>query len=122
MRAAIEAAVPHGRTEEGGRNDQGAWFAAPEDVVEHWAGMSERFAVICAKHPKIEKSNNVRHLGTLGTGNHFIEICLDETDHVWIMLHSGSRGCGNRIGTYFIQRAKKEMERWYIQLPDTNLA
>ncbi len=73
-------------------------------------------------HPKALSKNNARHLGTLGTGNHFIELCLDEADHVWIMLHSGSRGCGNRIGTYFIQRAKKEMERWFIQLPDTNLA
>ena len=52
-------------------------------------------------------------MGTLGTGNHFIEICLDETNQVWAMLHSGSRGCGNRIGMYFIECAKKEMERWF---------
>ena len=67
-------------------------------------------------------SNSARHLETLGTGNHFIEVCLDENDEVWVMIHSGSRGSGNRIGTYFIQRAKKEMERWFIQLPDANLA
>ena len=49
------------------------------------------------------------HLGTLGTGNHFIEVCLDEADRVWVMLHSGSRGVGNRIGSYFIELAKKDM-------------
>ncbi|MCH7778690.1 MAG: RtcB family protein, partial [Gemmatimonadetes bacterium] len=74
------------------------------------------------KHPKALAPNNARHMGTLGTGNHFIEVCLDEGDQVWVMLHSGSRGCGNRIGTYFIQAAKKEMERWFINLPDKNLA
>jgi len=64
----------------------------------------------------------VVHLGTLGTGNHFIEVCLDEQDHVWFMLHSGSRGVGNRIGSYFIELAKKDMERHMYQLPDANLA
>ena len=64
----------------------------------------------------------MRHLGTLGTGNHFIEICLDEDGSVWIMLHSGSRGVGNRIGTHFIEVAKKDMERWFINLPDKDLA
>ena len=58
------------------------------------------------------------HLGTLGTGNHFVEVCLDENDAVWIMLHSGSRGIGNKIGGYFIERAKHEMKRWFIDLPD----
>ncbi|MFQ5545216.1 MAG: RtcB family protein, partial [Acidiferrobacterales bacterium] len=62
------------------------------------------------------------HLGTLGTGNHFIEVCLDETDTVWFMLHSGSRGVGNRIGTYFIELAKKDMQKWIINLPDKDLA
>lgn len=61
-------------------------------------------------------------LGTLGSGNHFIELCLDENQDVWIMLHSGSRGIGNMIGTHFIEKAKREMERWHIHLPDTDLA
>lgn len=63
-------------------------------------------------------------MGTLGTGNHFIEICLDESGHVWAMLHSGSRGAGNRIGTYFIEKAKEEMQRYYIDqyLPDQDLS
>ncbi|AJX60990.1 RtcB family protein [Burkholderia pseudomallei] len=61
-------------------------------------------------------------LGTLGSGNHFIEICLDESDDVWIMLHSGSRGIGNMIGTYFIEKAKRRMEQYFIHLPDGDLA
>ena len=61
-------------------------------------------------------------LGTLGSGNHFIEICLDENDDVWIMLHSGSRGTGNIIGRQFIERAKQQMEKYYVTLPDKDLA
>src|SRR5690606_32743829 len=81
-----------------------------------------RFEVITGKHPKIAGSNTAVHLGTLGTGNHFIEVCLDEREVVWFMLHSGSRGVGNRIGSHFIALAKQEMERWFIHLPDHNLA
>ncbi len=65
----------------------------------------------------------MNHLGTLGTGNHFIEVCLDEDDRVWFMLHCGSRGVGNRIGTHFIELAKQDMRStWTINLPDANLA
>ena len=74
---------------------------------------------------KIEKSNNVTHLGSLGTGNHFIEVCTDETPNknIWIMLHSGSRGVGNAIGTSFIELAKEDMLRAYGELPsDKDLA
>lgn len=61
-------------------------------------------------------------LGTLGSGNHFIELCIDENQDVWIMLHSGSRGIGNMIGSYFIEEAQKLMDRWFIDLPDRDLA
>ena len=122
-RSAIEAAVPHGRTDNGGANDRGAWGDVPDGVADVWASeFAESYDTITEKHPKALAHNNARHLGTLGTGNHFIEVCLDEDDRVWAMLHSGSRGCGNRIGTYFIQRAKKEMERLFIRLPDKDLA
>jgi len=82
---------------------------------------------ILEKHPGVEKrvgkrSSWVRQLGTLGGGNHFIEVCLDEADRVWVMLHSGSRGMGNAIGTYFIELARKDCEQNQIQLPDRNLA
>jgi tRNA-splicing ligase RtcB len=122
VRAAIEAAIPHGRTKNGGIGDKGAWFDVPDDVMGAWDPLREGFMAIIAKHPKVERANTVPHLGTLGTGNHFIEVCLDETDAVWVMLHSGSRGVGNRIGSYFIEKAKEDMRRWFVNLPDENLA
>ncbi len=122
LRAAIERRVPHGRTHRGGRNDRGAWRHLPETHRKAWADLVERFGKIVAKHPKIAGGNVENHLGTLGTGNHFIEVCLDEDERVWFMLHSGSRGVGNRIGRYFIGRAKREAERWFISLPNENLA
>lgn len=64
----------------------------------------------------------IPQLGTLGSGNHFIELCIDENQDVWIMLHSGSRGVGNMIGSYFIERAKRRMEQYFISLPDGDLA
>lgn len=122
IRHAFEAAVPHGRTGGRGRADRGAWHNIPDIVGAEWLKLQARFDRICQKHPAIKKSNNVKHLGTMGTGNHFLELCLDENDAVWIMLHSGSRGVGNRIGTYFIELAKKEMQRHQINLPDMDLA
>jgi tRNA-splicing ligase RtcB len=123
VRSLIEAAVPHGRTDNGRAKDVGGWKGNPSQAAwNSWMDLEETFSVICDKHPKIRSSNSLNHLGTLGTGNHFIEVCLDENDRVWFMLHSGSRGVGNRIGTYFIYKAKEEMKRWYINLPDANLA
>ncbi len=124
IRLAIEAAVPHGRSQtiSPSSPDVGSWGDIPDDVVKAWQPLSEQFKILKEKHPVLEKTNNINHLGTLGTGNHFIEICLDEHDGVWFMLHSGSRGVGNRIGTYFIEKAKKDMEKWHIQLPDKDLA
>ena len=120
VRSAIERAVPHGRTV--GPRDKGAWENAPQLSVEGWSQLVSDFEKICERHPRLKKTNNLNHLGTLGTGNHFIEICLDEEQRVWFMLHSGSRGVGNAIGTYFIELAKKEMQRWMINLPDKDLA
>ena len=129
LRSAIEKAVPHGRTHRGGPGDRGAWNDAPAGVARAWTargdkGMSleDGLKAIVERHPKVGKSNNVNHLGTLGSGNHFIEACLDEGDRVWVMLHSGSRGVGNRIGTYFIEKAKEEMRRRGIEPPDKDLA
>lgn len=61
-------------------------------------------------------------IGSLGSGNHFIEVCVDESQDVWVMLHSGSRGIGNMIGTHYIAKAKRQMEQFFITLPDDNLA
>ena len=120
VRSAIEAAVPHGRTP--GRRDKGSWGTPPPDAVKAWGELKPGFDSIMAKHPAIEHANHQTHLGTLGTGNHFIEVCLDEGDRVWLLLHSGSRGVGNRIGSYFIELAKKDMRKVMANLPDEDLA
>jgi tRNA-splicing ligase RtcB (3'-phosphate/5'-hydroxy nucleic acid ligase) len=123
LRSAIERAIPHGRSpRKRNKRDKGAWNGIPQDVANAWLPLQTQFDLLKAKHSVLAKTNNVNHLGTLGTGNHFIEVCLDEHDSVWFMLHSGSRGVGNRIGTYFIELAKKDMERAQIHLPDADLA
>lgn len=124
VRSAIEAAVPHGRTDNGGANDRGAWSEPPAYVAGAFARVEPGLLHITARNPKLSKAADRanRHLGTLGTGNHFIEVCLDESDRVWIMLHSGSRGIGNQIGQRYIELAKAEMQRWHVSLPDVDLA
>jgi tRNA-splicing ligase RtcB len=122
VRAAIERAVPHGRSVGRGTRDTGSWGSPPPAIVETWATLALRFDRICEKFPRLKNTNNLVHLGTLGTGNHFIELCLDQEARVWVMLHSGSRGVGNAIGTFFIELAKKDMRKWHINLPDENLA
>lgn len=79
------------------------------------------------RHPELLKSFGkfskwMNQMGSLGGGNHFIEVCLDEADQVWVMMHSGSRGIGNAIADHFIKLARKDMERWMINLPDRDLA
>lgn len=120
VRSAIERAVPHGRTV--GRRDKGAWENAPEQVDAAWSKLDEGFKRITEKTPRLKNTNNRMHLGTLGTGNHFVEVCLDKAQAVWFMLHSGSRGVGNAIGSHFIELARKDMEQWMINLPDRDLA
>ncbi len=122
LRSGIERRIPHGRTNNGGHGDRGAWGEPPRDDLTgtHLIDLGS----IVSKHPKLAKAAEraPRHAGTLGTGNHFVEVCLDEEDRVWIMLHSGSRGIGNAIGSYFIEKAKEDMRRWFINLPDIDLA
>ena len=113
----ISRDVPVGREQHSnGRALAGAAqpFAARLDAMTH-------------KHPQLLKavgrhSKWVNQMGTLGGGNHFIEVCLDESNRVWLMLHSGSRGIGNALASYFIALARRDMERTTIQLPDRDLA
>lgn len=115
IRAGIEAVIPvgQGSHKQPPRRAEAAWYQ------RHKSG----YEAIEAKHPKIaEKKSAALQIGTLGGGNHFIEICLDEADRVWVMLHSGSRNIGNRIGQYFIAKAKKEVEAAGLKLPDRDLA
>lgn len=118
LREAIECRVPVGFAR---HKRTSAREAAAKQLV---TGADQLFA----KHPALlKKLRNpqetwVTQLGTLGGGNHFIEICLDENDRVWVMLHSGSRGIGNAIGQHFIQLAKRDMEGHMHNLPDRDLA
>ncbi|WP_148713648.1 RtcB family protein [Chitinolyticbacter meiyuanensis] len=120
LRSAIEAAVPHGRTP--GRRDKGAWDTPPASVDAMWGELADGFKAITDKYPKLKNTNNHKHLGTLGTGNHFIEVCLDEENRVWFMLHSGSRGVGNAIGNLFIELAQADMRQHIADLPHRDLA
>ncbi len=124
----IEAAVPHGKTFDRNQGDKGAWSEPPLDVRETWdEKLRTRFVYICDKYPVIrtatEKNrNNLHQLGTLGGGNHFIEICYDKENCVWIMIHSGSRGIGNLIGRSFIKQAQEYCKQHFIPLPHRDLA
>ena len=120
LRSAIERAVPHGRSP--GAGDRGAWGKVPASVDPIWRQLEPEFSELCRDYPKLAKTNNRNHLGTLGSGNHFIEVCLDESDAVWFMLHSGSRGVGNAIGMLFIGLAKEDAMRHQVNLPDRDLA
>ena len=96
-------------------------------LIEVAKPFEARLTAMTQKHPDLLKSfgkfsNWVYQMGTLGGGNHFIEVCLDENKQVWVMLHSGSRGIGNGMADYFIKLARKDMERWMINLPDRDLA
>ncbi|WP_174493598.1 RtcB family protein [Acinetobacter sp. Marseille-Q1623] len=122
LRTELERLIPHGMTKGRGRRDRGSWDTPTERVDQAWAELVTDFEYICAKHPRLKNTNNHKQLGTLGTGNHFVEICLDEHQQVWIMLHSGSRGVGNAIGNHFIELARKDMQKHFINLPDKDLA
>jgi len=131
IRSSIEKSVPHGRTSAGRRynpkNDRGLWYNTPKINEERFKDLNTDLQSILDMLGKAQwirraSENAVNQLGTLGTGNHFIELCLDENDDLWIMLHSGSRGIGNTIGDYFIKKAKEDMQRWLINLPDADLA
>ncbi len=122
LRSAIEQAVPHGSVACHRGRDPGSWENPPVSVDQVWATLADEFDLLCELHPRLANTNNRKHLGTLGSGNHFIEICLDEAGFVWFMLHSGSRGVGNAIGTHFIELAKKDAELHQRNLPDKDLA
>ena len=120
LRESIENAVPVGRTDNGGARDRGAWNQIPERVANAWKlSLEINFQEIPegARHKR-----PIAQLGTLGTGNHFIELSEDSQDGLWIVLHSGSRGPGNKIGTYFQRAALEACQRWRVRLPHNDLA
>lgn len=131
IRERIEENVPSGRTEPL-ETDVGSWPAdsVPDRVNSAYRGLFKRnnslqsiYEDIKAKHPKAcgkYVKPPEQHLGTLGCGNHFLELVKDNNGHVWIVVHSGSRGTGNSIGRYFTNVAKNECEKWFVELPDEN--
>ncbi len=122
IRHTIERSVPHGRTHHGAAGDRGAWRELPPAAAAAWQSLAPPLAPLLARHPRVKHSRAELQLGTLGTGNHFIEVCRDEGDAIWVVLHSGSRGVGNKIGTYFIERAREAMRARAGELPDRDLA
>lgn len=122
LRTRIERAVPHGFVSTRGRARKGEWENMPASVSTRWSGLADRLTRIEDKYPRLKRKAPQKQLGTLGAGNHFIEICLDTQQTVWVMLHSGSRGIGNLIGQTFIEMARKDMQRHFINLPDRDLA
>ena len=122
IRSRIERAVPHGFVTIKGRSVKGSWAVAPDSVLTRWRELSDRLDPIVEKYPRLKPKSPHEQLGTLGGGNHFIEICLDTEQTVWVMLHSGSRGIGNLIGQTFIDLARGDMKKHFINLPDRDLA
>lgn len=122
VRSAVEAAVPVGFSQ---HQESTLYGTAGKRIVRP---LSDRLDNIVKKHPELMKMQKqfartwLCQLGSLGGGNHFIELCLDEAQRVWVMLHSGSRGIGNVMGRYFIAAAKKDMQRHQVNLPDRDLA
>ncbi len=118
LRSAIEREVPVG------------FNMQPRDVVPDSTvrALSSGLNRVWQKHPKLRNRQKnpsktwIRQLATLGGGNHFIELCLDESQCLWVMLHSGSRGIGNVVGRYFIELARTDMQRFQRNLPDRDLA
>lgn len=115
MRLKIEANVPTGREN---------WSKQPRYIRDSFKDLYERLVLLEKKHPVLKTwlKRAEAQVATLGGGNHFIEVCLDQNNNVWIMLHSGSRGVGNVIGRYFIEMAREDMRKWFINLPDMDLS
>lgn len=103
LRAAIEKTVPHGMSPRRGGRDKGSWATPPTQVDELWAQLAPGFQRITQKYSRPKNTNNYRHLGTLGSGNHFVEVCLDKDDCVWLMLHSGGGNAFRRKGVGYPQ-------------------
>lgn len=114
IRHGIEAAIPMGTGGEH-KNTDGSYYFGKD-------GMPDAVNKVFKGNENVAAAKAAKQLGTLGSGNHFVELCIDENDDVWVMLHSGSRGIGNMIGSYYINKGKELMEQFHITLPDGDLA
>ncbi|PPV08104.1 RNA-splicing ligase RtcB [Xanthomonas bromi] len=119
LRSSIERSVPVGN----GRGGEHRTLPDSTETRIAQSGLVQRLDAIKQQHKRIRIDKLECQIGTLGGGNHFIEICLDETDAVWVMLHRGLRGTGNLFGTYFIERAREQLAHRVLgfHLPDKDL-
>lgn len=124
IRLSIQAHIPHGRTDPWKGADVGSWCGMPPGaVLQTWdSDLYDTYCEWAERFPQVMHDFAVAQLGTLGTGNHFIEISVDETGDVWAVIHSGSRGPGNKIGSQFIKIAQNLMKKYFIKLVDPALA
>jgi tRNA-splicing ligase RtcB len=113
LREAIEHAIP---LSAGKYNTE--LTATAKERVDRLSAKAEQAGFV----PRDYAANWPMHLGSLGSGNHFIEVSVDERGMVWLFLHSGSRGIGNKIAQHHIKVAQNLAEKWFIQLPDKDLA
>jgi tRNA-splicing ligase RtcB len=125
--AMISASVPHGRSHNGGVGDIGSWNEIPQDIADIWASEFEdqiETSEVFSVYPGAYSQNAPRQLGTLGTGNHFIEVAVEidnPESNLWVIIHSGSRGFGNRIGSFFTKLAGELNAKYFVQLPNKDL-
>lgn len=120
----LSESIPMGKTFEKD-SDKGAWNKpenVPQHIAEAWASLAENFIYLCEDTPELINSNTWNHMGTLGTGNHFLELSTDENDRVWLVIHSGSRGVGNRIGGVFLKKTQEDLKKRYINISHPDLA
>lgn len=123
----ISKAVPHGRSHNGGVGDIGSWTEIPQDIADVWSSEFEdaiEGSDFIQYYPGAYSQNAPRQLGTLGTGNHFIEVAVEidnPESHLWVIIHSGSRGFGNRIGSFFTKLAGELNKKYFVQLPNKDL-
>lgn len=120
----LASAIPHGRSEDGKPGDVGAWPVGdvPSRVAHRWHQIDGEYEKAMKPHPDARAKSTVTQLGTLGTGNHFAELSEDDRGVAWLVIHSGSRGMGNRIGTSYVRLAKEVCRREGRALPDPDLA
>lgn len=127
LRDSIESKIPVGQVANSSTCDAADAFM--NSGTAHWKRVGENNASkpladqyrLRKEHEKLQHKARLQ-FGSLGGGNHFIELCLDQNDSIWLVLHSGSRGIGNHLASRHIDRAKGLMRQYFIETPNPDLA
>lgn len=125
LRAYIQETIPTGRTANGAAADEGKWgtkFKVPSVLMDERLDITGKYEAMLENYPKLVHKYVHAHLGTLGSGNHFIEIAVSTKGMLWILVHSGSRGPGAKLAMHWMRRAKELCNQWFVQLEDPDLA